>query len=58
LNTIIDAAGAELCGIGIVIEKSFQKGRQMIDKSGIPIYSLARITAFENGQVVFGEEDN
>ena len=58
LDTIIEAAGAELKGIGIVIEKSFQKGRQMIDKSGIPVYSLARITAFENGQVVFGEEDD
>lgn len=57
LNTIIDAAGAQLAGIGIVIEKSFQKGRQMIDKSGTPIYSLARITAFEDGQVVFGKED-
>jgi len=56
LNTIIDAAGANLAGIGIVIEKSFQKGRQMIDKAGIPIYSLARIKAFDNGQVVFEEE--
>lgn len=58
LNTIIEDAGAQLAGIGIVIEKSFQKGRQMIDKSGTPIYSLARIKAFENGQVVFEEEDD
>lgn len=57
LNTIIDAAGADLAGIGIVIEKSFQKGRQLIDKAGIPIYSLARIKAFEDGQVVFEDEN-
>ncbi|APX72125.1 xanthine phosphoribosyltransferase [Companilactobacillus allii] len=58
LNTIIDDAGATLAGIGIVIEKSFQKGRQMIDKAGTPIYSLARIKAFENGQVVFEPEND
>ena len=58
LDTIIEDAGATLAGIGIVIEKSFQKGRQMIDKSGIPIYSLARIKAFENGQVVFQDEED
>lgn len=58
LNSIIEDAGATLAGIGIVIEKSFQKGRQIIEKSGTPIYSLARIKAFENGQVVFEEEDD
>ncbi|KRK96624.1 xanthine phosphoribosyltransferase [Companilactobacillus futsaii] len=57
LDTIIEDAGATLAGIGIVIEKSFQKGRQLIDKSGTPIYSLARIKAFENGQVVFQDEE-
>lgn len=56
LDTIIKDAGATLAGIGIVIEKSFQKGRQIIEKSGTPIYSLARIKAFENGQVVFEDE--
>lgn len=58
LDTIIEDAGATLAGIGIVIEKSFQKGRQLIDKSGIPIYSLARIKVFENGQVVFQDEED
>ncbi|KRL66169.1 xanthine phosphoribosyltransferase [Companilactobacillus versmoldensis] len=57
LNDIIDAAHANLVGIGIVIEKSFQKGRQLIDKEKIPVYSLARIKAFDNGQVVFQPED-
>nr|WP_153383967.1 xanthine phosphoribosyltransferase [Companilactobacillus mishanensis] len=58
LNDIIKDAGASLAGIGIVIEKSFQKGRQLIDKAGIPIYSLARIKAFDNGQVVFEPEND
>lgn len=58
LNTIIEDANADLVGIGIVIEKSFQKGRQLIDKEKIPVYSLARIKAFEDGQVVFEPEDD
>lgn len=58
LSDIIDAADANLVGIGIVIEKSFQKGRQLIDKEKIPVYSLARIKAFEDGQVVFQPEND
>lgn len=56
LTDIIKQADAHLEGIGIVIEKTFQKGRQLIDRQHIPIFSLARIKAFENGQVVFEEE--
>lgn len=56
LTSIIKQANATLEGIGIVIEKTFQKGRQLIDQQNIPILSLARIKAFKNGQVVFAEE--
>lgn len=56
LTTIIQQAGATLEGIGIVIEKTFQKGRQLIDEQQIPILSLARISGFENGKVIFAEE--
>ena len=40
---IIEEAGAKVCGIGIVIEKSFQPGRKMLEEKGYDIYSLARI---------------
>lgn len=53
LIDIIDQAGASLAGIGIVIEKTFQKGRQLLNKKGIRVESLARISAFENGKVIF-----
>ncbi len=57
LLSICRNAGAEVCGIGIVIEKSFQKGRKWIEESGIRIESLARIASLEDGKVVFvGEE--
>lgn len=52
---IVDAADAELVGAGIVIEKTFQKGRALLDEAGIHVESLARIAAFEDGQVVFAD---
>lgn len=57
LIEIIQQAGAKVEGIGIVIEKSFQDGRELIQKMGIPVSSLARIEKFENGQVVFTKAD-
>lgn len=51
-------AGATVVGLGIVIEKSFQTGRQLIEDMEIPVYSLARIGAFEGDQVVFIPEEN
>lgn len=57
LLEIIGQAGAKVAGIGIVIEKSFQGGRDLLEKTGVPVTSLARIKAFENGRVVFAEAD-
>ncbi|HGH7832616.1 TPA: xanthine phosphoribosyltransferase [Streptococcus agalactiae] len=57
LLEIIGQAGAKVAGIGIVIEKSFQDGRDLLEKTGVPVTSLARIKAFENGRLVFAEAD-
>ncbi|HIH1125008.1 TPA: xanthine phosphoribosyltransferase [Streptococcus agalactiae] len=57
LLEIIGQAEAKVAGIGIVIEKSFQDGRDLLEKTGVPVTSLARIKAFENGRLVFAEAD-
>ena len=57
LVEIGEQAGAKVEAIGIVIEKSFQDGRGLLEKTGIPVFSLARLERFENGQVVFKEAD-
>ncbi|WP_099222225.1 xanthine phosphoribosyltransferase [Listeria costaricensis] len=57
LLEIAEQAGAKVAGIGIVIEKSFQQGRGLLEKTGIPVYSLARIASLENEQIEFIEED-
>ncbi|MCU1718885.1 xanthine phosphoribosyltransferase [Pseudomonas sp. 5P_3.1_Bac2] len=55
LIDLILQAGAQVAGIGIVIEKSFQEGRSMLEREGYRVESLARIAALENGEVRFLE---
>ena len=57
LITIIEQAGAQVEAVGIVIEKSFQNGRQLLETAGYRVLSLARIAGFEKDQVVFTEAD-
>lgn len=51
-------AGAKVEGIGIVIEKSFQNGRQLLESKGLRVASLARIKNLNDQQVSFVKEEN
>lgn len=53
LARLIEMAGAEVAGVGIVIEKSFQDGRHRLDHAGYRVCSLARIASLKNGKVDF-----
>lgn len=53
LIEIVEAAGAKTVGVGIVIEKSFQQGRQNLTDKKIRIESLAIIDSLENGTIHF-----
>lgn len=53
LIDIVEKAGANTVGVGIVIEKSFQEGRELVLEKGVQLESLARIASLENGQVQF-----
>ena len=57
LIELCQQAGASVEGIGIVIEKSFQDGRQLLEDMGIDVVSLARISSLENGEVTFIDAD-
>lgn len=50
---IVQQSGAEVAGIGIVIEKSFQDGAAKLKQLGIRVESLAQIAALANGEVTF-----
>lgn len=53
---LVEEAGAKVAGIGIVIEKSFQPGRQMLIDKGYDVYSLARVNKLAEGVIEFVEE--
>lgn len=57
LIELCQQAGAKVEGIGIVIEKSFQEGRKLLEEMDMNIVSLARIGSLETGEVVFLEGD-
>ncbi|CEH27650.1 xanthine phosphoribosyltransferase [Aneurinibacillus migulanus] len=56
LAHLVEQAGSEVVGIGIVIEKAFQDGGKRLRQHGFKVESLARIAAFTDGQVQFVEE--
>ncbi|MBD8499995.1 xanthine phosphoribosyltransferase [Paenibacillus arenosi] len=56
LARITEQVGAKVAGIGIVIEKSFQTGRQTLIEAGYRVESLARIASLHDGSVQFIEE--
>ncbi|MFV5383368.1 xanthine phosphoribosyltransferase [Acinetobacter towneri] len=53
LADLIHQANAEVVGIGIVIEKSFQPGRELLLEKGYRVESLARVKSLANGTVEF-----
>ncbi|NFA48314.1 xanthine phosphoribosyltransferase, partial [Pediococcus acidilactici] len=54
LFDIADAAKIDVVGVGIVIEKTFQKGSQIIKDRNVQLESLAKIKALtDDGQVEF-----
>jgi xanthine phosphoribosyltransferase len=57
LVKIVQQSGANVAGIGIVIEKSFQNGAQKLKDLGLRVESLARIASLSNGEVTFIKEN-
>jgi xanthine phosphoribosyltransferase len=55
LVRLIQTAGATLVGIGTLIEKAFEEGREMLSPLNVPIHSLVSISSMENGQILFSE---
>jgi len=52
LARLVAAAGAILVGIGTVVEKSFEGGREALHALQVPIESLAVVTDMSDGRVV------
>lgn len=56
LARLSEIAGAKLVGIGTLIEKTFEGGRELLTPLNIPIKSLVPIASLDDGQIIFAEE--
>jgi xanthine phosphoribosyltransferase len=52
LARLAKAAGATVVGVGVVIEKTFEDGRETLASLGVPIEALAAITDMSGGKIV------
>ena len=55
LVRLAQTAGAEIVGIGTLIEKSFEGGRDVLAPLNIPVESLVCIDSMDGGQIIFGD---
>lgn len=55
LVRIVAESGATLVGIGTIIEKRFEGGREKLSALGIPVEALTVITDMSDGRIVFAE---
>jgi xanthine phosphoribosyltransferase len=53
LVRLVRHAGAELVGIGALIEKGFEGGRERLAHLGVPVAALAVIESMADGQILF-----
>jgi xanthine phosphoribosyltransferase len=54
LARLAEASGSRIVGVGALIEKTFEGGREALKSLNVPIHSLACITAMEDDKVIFG----
>jgi xanthine phosphoribosyltransferase len=52
LARLVKAAGATLVGIGALVEKEFEGGRELLSILDVPVEALAVITDMSEGQIV------
>lgn len=55
LIRLAQQAGAEVIGVGAVIEKSFEGGRARLEEMGLRVRSLAVITEMTDNAIIFAE---
>jgi len=56
LARIARAAGAAIVGVGALIEKSFEGGREVLSSLGVPIHALAIIDDMRDGRILFAHD--
>ncbi len=55
LVRLAEAAGSQVVGIGTLIEKRFEGGRDALSSLGVPVESLACITSLDGDKITFAD---
>jgi xanthine phosphoribosyltransferase len=55
LVRLAQTAGAEIVGIGALIEKTFEGGREALASLGVPVESLAKISSLDGDTIKFAD---
>ena len=55
LVQLAETAGAKIIGIGALVEKSFEGGREKLEYLNVPIISLVSVRAMEGDQILYDE---
>jgi xanthine phosphoribosyltransferase len=55
LVRLVRHAGAELVGIGALIEKEFEGGREQLESLGVPLHALVTIAGMSGDDILFAE---
>jgi xanthine phosphoribosyltransferase len=56
LVRLAQVAGAQIVGVGALIEKSFEGGRQALSHLGVPVESLAIISSMQGDEITFANQ--
>jgi xanthine phosphoribosyltransferase len=55
LVRMVQHAGAELVGVGALIEKAFEGGREQLESLGVPLHALVVISDMADGRLTFAD---
>ena len=60
LARIVEGAQSRVVGVGVVVEKTFEGGRDFMRQKGytMPIEALAVIVSMDDGKIIFGDEQS
>jgi len=56
LVRLAEAAGSEIVGIGTLIEKTFEGGREALKHLNLPVEALASIASMDEGKIMFNRQ--
>lgn len=56
LIDLVEQAEGKVAGVGICVEKSFQEGREKLEKMNVDVYSVSRIASLKSNKITFVEE--